>query len=497
MRTNNYNPDVLSCLANLSNDEVFTPPSLANQMLDMLPTELWSDPNAKFLDPCCKSGVFLREIAKRLIVGLEPVFPDLQERLNHIYGNQLYGIAITEMTALLSRRSVYCSKTANGKYSVCDTFADTSGNIVFQRTEHTWENGRCIHCGASQAQYDRDASLESHAYQFIHAEQVFDMKFDVIIGNPPYQLNVGVEQESYAIPLYHNFIQQAQRLEPRYLSMIVPSRWFAGGRGLDEFRDQMLHDDRIRIIHDFSNAGDCFPGVEIKGGVCYFLWDRENRGLCKVVTHAGNDIASESVRALLEDGNDTFIRYNEGIGILRKVKKLKEKSFGDLVSPQTPFGLISSFKEYRTQSFPGAVKLYFAKGSGYVSRNQIVKNAEMVDEFKIYITKSYGAGEGFPHQILNKPMFGYKNSCCTQTYLTIGPFASKEHTENVMKYITTRFFRFLVMLKKNTQDAMRGVYQFVPMQDFNESWDDAKLYKKYGLTADEIVFIESMVRPME
>ena len=494
---NKYNPDVLSCLANLSNDEVFTPPTIANQMLDMLPVELWSNPDAKFLDPCCKSGVFLREIAKRLIDGLAKKIPDLQERLNHIYSKQLYGIAITELTSMLSRRSVYCSKFANGKYSICDEFKDETGNIVFYHTEHTWENGKCKFCGASQDVYDRDEALETHAYQFIHGNEVFKMKFDVIIGNPPYQLNVGVEQESYAIPLYHKFIQQAKRLDPRYLTMIVPSRWFAGGRGLDEFRDEMLHDDRIRIIHDFADAGDCFPGVEIKGGVCYFLWDRENRGKCSIFTHNGSEVTSKTERPLLEPGNDTFIRYNEGISILNKVRKFKESSFADLVSPQTPFGIITSFKDYKTRPFQNSVNLYFAKGSGYITKGQIPKNTEMVDKFKIYITKSYGAGEGFPHQILNKPLFGYKNSCCTQTYLCIGPFNSKEETINAMEYISTRFFRFLVMLKKNTQDAMRGVYQFVPMQDFNEEWTDEKLYKKYKLTKDEIAFIESMVRPME
>ena len=358
---NKYNPDVLSCLANLSNDEVFTPPTIANQMLDMLPADLWSNPDAKFLDPCCKSGVFLREIAKRLIDGLAEKIPDLQERLNHIYSKQLYGIAITELTSMLSRRSVYCSKSANGKYSICDRFKNDKGNIAFDRTEHTWENGKCKFCGASQDVYDRDETLETYAYQFIHQDEVFKMKFDVIIGNPPYQLNVGVEQESYAIPLYHKFIQQAKRLDPRYLTMIVPSRWFAGGRGLDEFRDEMLHDDRIRIIHDFADAGDCFPGVEIKGGVCYFLWDRENRGKCSIFTHNGSEITSKTERPLLEPGNDTFIRYNEGISILNKVRKFKEASFADLVSPQTPFGIITSFKDYKTKPFQNSVNLYFAK----------------------------------------------------------------------------------------------------------------------------------------
>jgi len=493
MQNNTYNPDVLSCLANLSNDEVFTPPALANQMLDLLPNELWSNPDAKFLDPCCKSGVFLREIAKRLIIGLKSKFPDLQERLNHIYTNQLYGIAITEMTALLSRRSVYCSKTANGKYSVCDAFKDTSGNIVFQRTEHTWVNGRCQYCGASQSEYDRDESLETHAYQFIHAEQVFNMKFDVIIGNPPYQLTTG-SSSSQAIPLYHKFIQQAKLLEPRYLSMIVPSRWFSGGMGLDSFREEMLKDDRLCVIHDFLDASECFPGVEIKGGVCYFLWDKDKHGECEIYTHKSTNIISYAKRQLLEPDTDIFIRYNDAIPVLRKIRKQTDEYLTNIIQPLGVFGLPTNFNDYKKKSFPDAIYVYGNKFTGFIHKNQISVGENLLNKYKVLLPKAIGTG-GFDMNL--NPIVTYKNSCCTFTYVVIGAFDEKSQAENLAGYLQTNFVKFLIGLKKITQDATRKVYSFVPMQDFNESWDDKKLYKKYGLTQKEIAFIESMVRPME
>jgi site-specific DNA-methyltransferase (adenine-specific) len=496
--SDSYNPDVLSCLANLSNDEVFTPPNLVNDILDLLPRELWSDPKAKFLDPVSKSGVFLREMAKRLMKGLETQIPDKQERINHIFTQQLYGIAITELTSLLSRRSVYCSKIANGKYSICETFATEQGNILYERLQHTWHNGKCTYCGASQEVYDREEVLETYAYHFIHTDQpekIFNMKFDVIVGNPPYQLSDGGFGTS-ATAIYHKFVEQAKKLNPKYLSMIIPARWYSGGKGMDNFRDEMLKDNRIRQIVDYPEAIDCFPGVQIKGGVCYFLWDRENRGLCKVFTSSKGKIVSEMTRPLLEEDCETFIRYNEAISILKKVQKLKEISLKEKISVRKPFGLETTYKG-EPKPFDNAITLYQNGGVGFIKQAEIKTNYEIIKFYKTLIPPLGSGSDTFPHTILGKPFVVEPNSACTETYLVASVFKNRKEAENLAQYLTTKFLRFLVLLNKPTQHATSKVYAFVPIQDFSESWTDEKLYKKYDLTAEEISFIESMIRPMD
>lgn len=498
MNAQKYNPDVLTCLANLSNDEVFTPPDVANKMLDTLPNELWSNPEAKFLDPFCKSGVFLREIAKRLLKGLESQIPDLQERIDHIMHHQLYGIGITELTAYLTRRSLYCSTRADGKHSVTE-FPDESGNIFFEEISHTWDKaGKCIYCGVNKKAFgdEKREGLSQHAYAFIHDKNPYEnMNFDVIIGNPPYQMSDGGGTGSSAIPIYHKFIQQAKKLNPRYLCMIVPSRWFSGGRGLNDFRDEMLNDKRLKEIHDYHDASDIFSGVEVKGGINYFLWDRDYDGDCLIVSYENGEAISEMTRPLKEEGADTFIRDNQAISIYHKISNFKEKSFSEFASVQTPFGLLSSFKAYKKEPFDNAIKVYGNQYIGYIEKKQVINNIQWINEHKVYLPSAIGSGD-VSKDIYN-PFYGAPNTCCTQTYLVIGPFANKERCENVITYIKTKFFRFITSLKKNAQHSNRGVYQFVPQQNFDKPWTDEELYEKYGLTEEEISYIEKMVRPME
>ena len=491
----NYNPDVLTCLANLSSDEVFTSPKLVNEILDLLPQKIWGDKNVKFLDPVCKTGVFLREIAKRLNIGLETIIKDKQKRINHIFKNQLFGIAITELTSLLSRRSVYCSKTANGKYSVCETFNNQQGNIRFEWIEHTWGNGKCEFCGASRQEYDRGGELETHAYQFIHTtkpEDIFKMKFDVIVGNPPYQLSDAGDSTGSS-PIYHIFIEQAKKLNPRFLTMIIPSRWFAGGKGLDHFRDTMLKDRRISRLVDYPIASDVFPGVKVIGGVCYFLWERDYSGTCGVTT-CMNGIEDTMDRPL--DQFDKFVRFNKAISILEKVQARKYPSMSEQVSRQKPFGL----RTFARPTGRGNVKLYANKTVGRIERAAITNGTDMLGLWKVLISRGYGEGgeaRDYPRMIMGKPIVAPPSSACTETYIVVGAYKTDTEARNLDTYLRTKFLRFLVGLRKNTQDITKDRFAFVPLLPMTSVWNDKKLYKKYGLTKEEIAFIESMVRPME
>lgn len=500
--TNLYTPDVLTCIANLSNDEVITPPEVANKMLDLLPQELFRSKETKFLDPACKSGVFLREIAKRLIKGLEDQIPDLNERLDHIFKNQIYGIAITELTSLLSRRSLYCSKFASSKYSVVK-FEKADGNVRFKKIPHSFENGKCVYCGASEKEYGKEKrgeELESHAYELIHTqrpEKIWNMKFDVIIGNPPYQLSTG-GTTAQATPLYDKFVMQSKKLNPRFLIMITPSRWFSGGMGLDKYRKSMLSDKSIRKIVDYPNAKECFPGISIGGGVSYFLWDRDNKGDCEF-TNVSNGKEITLIRDLNEF--ETFVRYNEALSIIRKIKSLDENDFSSIVSSLSPYGLDSSVRGAMEKGNHD-LSVYSSKGKGYISSTELKQGNEFLPNYHVMMSKVTSEHAGEPSKegtfkVISKMQLLYPNEVCTFSYFIIGNFITKEETKNCMIYLSTKFARFLLLQAISSINISKDKFKFVPLQDFSKPWTDEELYVKYNLTQEEIDFIESMIKPMD
>lgn len=504
------NPNVLTCIANLSNDEVFTPPEFASRMLDTLAdawaashdgASLWADPTVRFLDPCTKSGVFLREITARLTEGLAERMPDLPARVDHILTKQVFGIGITRLTSLLARRSLYCSKHAQGPHSIARSLTGDDGNIWFQRVEHTWANGKCAFCGASQGSLDRGETRESHAYAFIHTNDIQSrlaelfgdtMQFDVIIGNPPYQLSDGGHGAS-AAPIYQIFVEKALDLEPRYAVFVTPSRWMAGGKGLDRYRERMLSDKRLRNIVDYPKLYEAFPGVKIRGGISYFLWDREHHGPCEFQTIWDGQPTGPAVARYL-DAFDVLVRRNEAVPILDKVRTKGESTLDSRVSSGKPFGLRTFFHgEPNPDNLSQPIRLFGSQRISWVEREKITVNSAWIDEWKVLMTAVQGTSAAVETKFLSKPIIAEPGTACTETYLVAGHFDNEAEAKNFAKYLRTRFVRFLVSLRKATQHATRDVYVFVPDLPLDQEWTDAKLYKRYGLTQEEIAFIESQV----
>jgi site-specific DNA-methyltransferase (adenine-specific) len=494
---NIYNPDVLNCLANLSNDEVFTPPEIVNKMLDLLPQELFSDPGTTFLDPACKSGVFLREIAKRLIKGLERQIPVLEERTDHIFKKQLYGIAITEITSLLSRRSIYCSKYPNSNYSISN-FENAEGNIRFKRVKHRWKEGKCQYCGASQNQYEREDTLETHAYEWIHtikSEEILNMKFDVIVSNPPYQLSDGGGTGSSAKPIYQHFVEKSILLNPRYITMIIPSRWYSGGKGLDKFREKMLSDKRIRHLVDYDNFKDVFPGVDLAGGACYFLWDRDNKGPCKVTNFSGK---SYSVSERYLDEFNTFIRQNEAVSIVKKIIKhnTSKRFLNDLVSSRLPFGITSTYLPLEL-----GIPCHFTQKIGlkFVRKGDIIDSSNSLNKWKFLVPKAPIAGQ----TDFSKPVGFYYDGntriakpgeCCSESWLVAGAFESKEEVVAYKSYLFTKTARFLLLQTVVSQNITKKNFCFIPdLGKYDREYTDEYLRKFWDITNDEWEYIDSRI----
>ena len=497
-----HNPDILTCLANLSSDEVFTPPKLANQMLDSLPKEIWQDETVTFLDPVSKSGVFLREITKRLLDGLESKIPDLETRINHILKKQVYGIGITELTALISRRTLYCSKYANGKYSIVH-FEDKEGNVRYFESQHTWVDDKiCKYCGVRKGIYQREKGLESYAYSFIHGdkpEELFNMKFDVVVGNPPYQLDDGGNNAS-ATPIYNLFVGKAKKLNPKFLLMIIPARWYAGGRGLNQFRTNMLTDNHLKEIHDYKNASECFPGIRVGGGICYFLWERGySSNQVKVIEYENHKISNVQTRKALEDDMGVFIRNSMVHSILIKIKERGVESMQSIVFPQKPYGFRTDFIDFDKD---GDIKIYtkkVPKGYACVHKKKITKNLDRINEWKVVTSRSTSVPEEDNGQVLrlSQTFIAEPNSVVTESYVVVGSFKTELEAKNCLSYLKTKFVRLLCQINIVSPDVSPRVFSLVPLQDFSKKFDDKKLSKKYNLSNEQILYTASLIKEAE
>ena len=524
------NPDVLNSIANLSNDEVFTPPEFANSMLDALANNwakahrgenIWSNSSIKFLDPFSKSGVFPREITRRLVNGLKDDIPNLQLRVDHILKNQVFGIATTQLTALMSRRSLYCSKRANGRHSITQQFDNEQGNIWFQPESHVWvsskhkmnaenanqrlsviEDSRCKFCGASKREFDRSPELEQHAYGLLHTEdpktwtrEIFgkSMQFDVIIGNPPYQLND--TGGASAMPIYHKFVSQAKRLEPKFLSMVIPARWYTGGRDMEDFRTEMLGTPGITYLHDFFDAAQVFPGIDLSGGVCYFLWQKDSSET-PIVRNTYANLDEEAIRPLSRPGENFLIRFNRALPILEKIAKKSDKSFVTGVSPTNPFGIPRGAHVSENQT-KGTLPIHAYPKNGFIKENLVTRGTEIIGSWKVASSKAYGERGDFPYLVTGKPFLVRPGEVCSETYVLLRVCKTQEEAEHALSYAQTRFFRFLVLLKKNTQNSTSKVFELVPEINLETNWDDEKLTKFFDLNTSDVSFIHRLVREMK
>lgn len=499
-------PDVLEVISDLSNEEVFTPPAVARAVLAQLPTEVWTNPDLRWIDPFSKTGVFLREVTKGLLVGLADAIPDEKERLKHILSKMIFGVAVTELTGLISRRSVYCARHANTSKSAI-RLDKSQGNILFTRVEHEFLNRKCGECHASEAIYgSKDPNKENHAYALLHQRgrefisKEIGMKFDVVVGNPPYQIEVD-EVGQNINPLYHLFIYQAKLLSPKYISMVIPSRWMAAGKGLSDFRQTMLSDKRLRKISDFPNAEDVFPGVgkTIEGGICYFLWDSDYNGPCEFESIQNGTVLDRSTRPL--DSYDVLVRNSQSLTILEKVLGQKLPSVAEVVSTRDPFGpaLSSNFKHYSlVKDSPSDLVLYMNKGNtriaAFVNKKYVTRNLQLVNAWKVLVPKARGVTKTGPDVVIGTPILAEPGSVCTLTYLAIGPFNTKEEAQNFVEFLGTRVARFLISLRKPTQDTTQSSYEWLPLLDFSRAWTEDELAELFGLSESDLAFIFERVR---
>ena len=461
----------LTQFGRMSDSEIVTPKNIAAEMIAMLP-EMENLSDVKFLDIASKQGEFAYAIYNRFA------------KIDGTVKNNIYSLPTSPL----------CYEFTRKIYKLLNMPLE---NIIADFTSY-------------------DLIKEDGKEKI---KQINDMKFNVIVGNPPYQKsNGGGLNKSSGTAIYDDFVTVAKSLSPRFINMIMPSRWFAvqGGK-LETFRNTMLEDKHISTLHDYNNAEDCFgKSVELKGGVCYFLRDTEHNGDCNVNIHCGNEIISET-RALKNQQTEVYVRYQKYLDILQKVQNIGESSFSTIVSPNDPFGFDSRIEGTmrRVKVNPSlkpikdGVEFYYhgwrTKGIGFVKKESVKRNKEWIDKVKVLIPKAWGIGDTSKDSLT--PLIVSNPSCCYETYLIVGPFEIIAEAKNVVKYMQTKFFHLLVAILKNTQNAMQGAYKYVPLQDFTSDSDidwsksvaeiDQQLYKKYGLDDAEIAFIESKIKPME
>lgn len=513
------NNDILKFLENLSNQEVSTPIELVNKMLDILPVEIWKNEKIKFIDPCSKNGEFLREITKRLFKGLSIKIPDPQERINHILLRQIFGISVSYLTHQITKRTLYCSLEANSKYSYArEIFDDKDGNIFFdENLDHEYIKGKCKICGASKKLFSSNEK-EKYAYWFIHGhkknindrlkEEFNEMKFDVIIGNPPYQMtDGGGGMGSSAQPIYNKFIETAIKLEPRYMVMIVPSRWFRGGKGLEKFRKDTIVDTRYKEIHHFKNAKDCFPSVQIKGGVNYFLWDKNYSGKCMFNIYENKQLVSSVSKYLNEDG-DLILTDPIGVSIIKKINEFNEPKFSEIVLSSNIFSIRPNDQNLLTKKTEESTikTISLAKGKTkyntyYYSEELQKKKFEKINDkkrmqminvfnsYKILTPKANGNETYKPNSFIVGP-----GTYVTETFLVINPSNDLQELENIIHYMKTNFFVFLVNQIKISHNTSRSTYSAIPLLNFDKIWTDEMLYEKYKLSKEEISHIENQTK---
>lgn len=504
--------------------EVLTPSHIVNAMIDLVAQEA-ERIDSLFLEPACGTGNFLVEILRRKLQSVKKHYAKSQldfERHAVLAVSSLYGIDILKDNVEECRYRLYkvfdetytflfgtktkafCYKIAahiiehniiQGNALLLQTIGENPQPIIFFK----WPLMRNSFFEQSNLSFHEIIQQTSicESPLFLNLEEKAFIKFDVIIGNPPYQLSDKGGRGTSATPLYHLFVAQAQKLMPRYLIMIIPSRWFSGGRGLDDFRKTMLSDDRIRVLVDYENSADVFPGVDIAGGICYFLWQRDYHGLCNVTSfYNGTPVVSK--RKLNEF--PVFIRHSRAIPIIQKALSHNENDgarLSDVISPRKPFGLPSTYKPRST-----GIPCWFKQriGLSYADPQDVKDERGVLFKWKLLIPFAPIAGQ----TDFSKPIaFYYEQNtriaqpgeCCTETWLVACAFDTREEVESFKSYLFTKIVRFLLLQSVISQNVTRDCFYFVPdLGKYEGIYTDEILKKRWGITDEEFTFIESRIR---